>query len=199
MAWTLTTKAICAGLSGLPTTAYRDEWSDWVEGLIEDMAGIKYIGTTATVSAELHDGDNTDTLRVKFPPVISVTTLLCSDMTIGSSDYKVYPWGVRLVSSEGSELKESMVRHPRFPAGVQNVSITYVSGKASVPDRVQLCATLMINEIAKVQSREGSDASVKYGMVEPGMDERPTEFDIGLHKKLRAIAHSILQPRTRFR
>lgn len=199
MAWTYTTRQICVNYSGLPEGIFRDEWSNWVEELISDRTGIEYIGSTVEISAEAHDGDGTDALFVKYPPVVSVTSMTVSDAAINAADYKVYDWGVRLVSSAGTELETAMEVTPKFPIGVQNVSITYVSGKSSVPKRIELMATLCICEIAKVASREGSDASIKYSEITEEMGERPAVYDIGLHAKLMAIVNRLAQKRIRAR
>lgn len=199
MAWTFTTRQICMDYSGLAEGDFKDEWSNWVEKLVSDREGIEYIGTTATVSAEKHDGDGTDSVFVKNPPVVSVTSMTVSDAAVNTADYKVYEWGVRLVSSAGTELETAMEITPKFPVGVQNVSITYVSGRPAVSGRIEMIATLMICEIAKVASRAGSDASIKYSEVTGEMGETPTVYSTGLHAKLMAILNRLGQKRIRAR
>ncbi len=199
MAWTFTTRQICMDFSGLAEGDFKDAWSDWIEELISEREGIEYIGTTATVSAEKHDGDATDSLFVKYPPVVSVTSMTVSDAAVNAADYKVYEWGIRLASSAGTELGASMEVSPKFPIGTQNVSITYVSGKATVPKRLEMIATLMICEVAKVASREGSDASIKYSEVAGQMGETPTVYSTGLHAKLMAILNRLGHKRIRAR
>ena len=199
MAWTFTTRQICMDYSGLAEGDFKDAWSNWIEKLISDREGIEYIGTTATVSSEKHDGDGTDALFVKNPPVVSVTSMTISDASVNAADYKVYEWGVRLVSSAGTELETAMEVTPKFPVGVQNVSITYVSGRAAVSGRIEMMATLMICEIAKVASREGSDASIKYSEVTDEMGKTPVVFNVGLHAKIMAILNRLGHKRIRAR
>ena len=166
MAWTYCTKAMVVALYAVDATILQDEWSDWVEALISEHYGYAYIGDTATVTDEKHNGDGTSFLYVKYPPIVSVTSVSVgstSPTALTSTSYKVFGDHIELINSPTSPLSLSMsgVR-ATFPEGVGNVLTTEVSGLATVPGIVELTATQMVAEIAKVNKRGGADFTLKY-------------------------------------
>ena len=166
MAWTYCTKEIVAALYTVEESDLQDEWSDWVEALISERYGYAYIGDTETVTDEVHNGDGTSFLYVKYPPIVSVTSVEVGSTTptaLTSTSYKAFDDHIELVNSPTSPLSMSMsgVR-ATFPVGVQNITVTYVSGLATVPTIVQLTAAQMIAEIAKFPQRGGADYTMKY-------------------------------------
>lgn len=197
--WTLTTTQKVADLAGIATSELKDQWYEEVEALIKNYTGIQYLGTTASIANEKHDGDDTDTCFVDYPPIVSVSAVSISDSALTTSDYKVYDTHIRLVSLAATELGVSLWGERNlFPRGVQNVKISYVSGKASVPKDIELAATLMIAQIALVAKREGADANLKYGT--PGKetgDTVPISDRIGLQGVLYDIMEKILNRKLR--
>jgi hypothetical protein len=166
MAWSYTTKAIVTELYKFPEASLKDEWSTWVESLINEHMGYAYIGTSATITDEKHNGNGSSSVYVKYPPIVSVSSLAIGSVTpstLDSTSYKVFDDHIELIYSQVTELSTAIYGgKSTFPIGVQNITITYVSGLASVPAIVQLTATQMIGEIAKFTSRGGADNSQKF-------------------------------------
>ena len=166
MAWTYCTKQNVAELYAIEEGTLRDAWSDWAEALISEHYGYEYIGTTATVTDEMHNGDGTPFLYVKYPPIVSVTSVSVGSSTptaLTSTSYKVFGDHIELINSPTSPLSMSMSGIPAtFPEGVGNVLATYVSGLATVPKIVELTATQMIAEMSKFKQRGGADFTMKY-------------------------------------
>jgi len=162
MAWTYCSKETVAAIARVDADILRDEWSDQVESLIADYEGFATIGSTTIITEEAHDGNGSNRIFVKKPPIVSVTSVQIgsiSPTTLSSTAYKVYDQYVQLVNSSTTNIDST---RNAFPVGTQNVLITYVSGLAVVPSRIELCAAVMIGEIAKVYRTGGSDNSLKY-------------------------------------
>lgn len=165
MSWVYTSKSLVNSFSQIPTTDLIDGYCDWVEKLIDDWTRTTYTGTT-TYTDEPHDGDGNSILVVDHPPIVSVSDLSVDSSELDTSNYKVYDGWVQLVTTQMTDVSESLATDENiFPKGEQNVTITYIGGSATVPKSVQLAATQMVSAIALVAKREGSDASLKYSRV----------------------------------
>lgn len=170
MSWELVTRAEVANLAGQDVATLRDEWYDWVVGILKQETGYEYIeGTTATVTDEAHDGNGTDLLVVKKPPIVSVASLSIGGSGVSSNRYKVYDQYVRMVST----LDDTIPSY--FPIGVQNVLITYTSGFTAVPADVKLAVANAIEIIMLHNLRGGTTANIKWSVPErtDGADEPP--------------------------
>jgi hypothetical protein len=166
MAWTFVSKSVVAALPHTSIDELQDEWSDWVEALITEKQGYEYLGNATTITEEAHDGDNTPRLFVKYPPIASVTEVKIGTLTptaITSTSYKVYDQYIELLNIYSTSLASAIdgVRNV-FPKGTQNILITYVSGVDAIPAKVEMCAALMIAEIAKLNRRGGADNIIKF-------------------------------------
>ena len=199
MAWTLVSKATVANLHHLDTTSLQDEWSNWVEDMIKDHYGYTYIGTTTTISEEAHDGDGTPYVFVDNPPIVSVTTLAIGTITtnaITSTSYKVYDDHIQLINDPRTHLASAMGgAFNYFPIGQQNIKVTYVSGLASVPATVELCAAQMVAEIAKFYQKGGADSNSKFLPTQVMRDGRAYVLDRGLAATLSGIMKTLLRKR----
>lgn len=165
MSWVYTSKALVNANYQIPTADLTDAQCDWVEKLIDDRTRTTFTGVT-TYTNEAHDGDGNGILTVDHPPIVSVTSLSVDDSVLDTSNYKVYDSWVQLVTTQMTDVSESLATDENiFPKGEQNVTITYVGGSATVPKNVQLAATQMVATLALVTKREGSDASLKYSRV----------------------------------
>ena len=166
MAWTYVSKAQVAALYKIDAVILQDDWSDWAEALIAEYYGYAYVGATATVSDEKHNGNGTPSLYVTYPPIVSVTSLAVgtnTPSTLTGTSYKVFDDHIELINSLTSPLSMAMSGIPTtVPVGVHNVTVTYVSGLATVPGAVALTAAQMIAEIAKFNQRGGADFTMKY-------------------------------------
>ena len=200
MAWTYVSKAVVAALHTVSAATLQDEWSTWAEALIAEFMGYNTIGTTETVTAEAHNGDGTSLLYVKYPPISSVTTLsigTVSPSAVSSSSYKVFSDHIELLNSPTTELSMAMSNQSFFfPVGVQNITITYVSGLATVPAIVQFTAAEMIAEISKYSQRGGADGSIKYTGARTTLGE---EQGVAARRGLSATLQSIMKNNLRRR
>jgi len=202
MAWTYCSKETVAAIARIDADILRDEWSDQVENLIADHEGFATIGSTTTITEEAHDGNGSNRIWVKRPPIVSVTSVQLgsiSPTTLSSSAYKVYDQYIQLVNSNTTSLAEAFDSTRNvFPPGTQNVLITYVSGLATVPARIELCAAVMIGEIAKVYRTGGADNSLKYRSQGITQGERTNVVaDKGLLATLRSHMENSLRHRAR--
>lgn len=200
MAWTYASKEVVAALQHLSIEELEDEWSDWAEALIAEHYGYGTIGTTATVTDEKHSGDGTPYLYVKYPPIVSVTSLEFGTTTtnaITSTSYKVFDDHIELINDPKTNLAMAYDGPGNvFTVGTQNITITYVSGVASVPAIVQFCAAMMIAEIARYYKRGGADNSIKFapqGRTEGQI--RGVVADKGLAATLRSHMDNLLRKR----
>ena len=166
MAWTYVSKEIVASFFHIAESTLQDEWSNWAEALIAEHYGYVYIGTTSTITEEKHNGDGSSAVYVKFPPIVSVTSLALgtgTPSTLSSSSYKVFDDHIELINSPPTPLSGAVYGYrATFPVGVQNITITYVSGLAAVPTIVQFTAAEMIAELARFYKLGGADGSIKY-------------------------------------
>ena len=202
MAWTYCSKETVAAIARVDADILRDEWSDQVESLIADYEGFATIGSTTIITEEAHDGNGSNRIFVKKPPIVSVTSVQIgsiSPTTLSSTAYKVYDQYIQLVNSNTTSLAEAFDSTRNvFPHGTQNVLITYVSGLATVPPRIELCAAVMIGEFAKVYRKGGSDNSLKFSGSGITQGERTSvAADKGLLATLRSHMENTLRHRAR--
>jgi hypothetical protein len=198
MAWTYVSRDVVAHLTHVSEENLQDEWSNWVEALIQEHMGYETIGTNTTITSEKHDGDGSNVLFVKKPPIISVTELKLgstSPTALSSTAYKVYGQYVKLVSNPSYTIAYSNETNI-FPVGTQNIEITYVSGLATVPMTVQLCAAVMIGEIAKSHRKGGADNTLMYPVPDRTQGQRSgVRAERGLLATLRSHMNNTLRKR----
>jgi hypothetical protein len=186
MAWTFCTKDEVSVLHPISETVLKDEWSDYVEGLIREYLEEPYLGLSQAVENEYHDGDGTVLLRVKKPPIISVESILINDVSLLTSDYVVFESYVQLKAQV-------------FPEGNLNVVISYTSGSTTVSFSVQLTAIAMIVAIANYWGRGGADTSLKWSSGDQKAGEESANKQIGLASHLMGIMKKMLRrPYIRF-
>ncbi len=158
MSWEIVTQTEVSELSGQPEEAFNDTWYDWVVGILKEETGLTYVDGVTTVTAEKHDGDGYDLLRVKHPPIVAVTSIAFNGTTVGSSRYKVYTQYIRMVSNLDDIIPSV------FPVGVQNISVTYTSGYANedIPDGMKLAVASAIIMLMQYNKRGTSRTNPKY-------------------------------------
>lgn len=200
MAWTYATKAVVAALQHLAVEELEDEWSTWAEALIAEHYGYSPLGSTETATDEAHSGDGTPYIYVKYPPIVSVTSVkfgTISPTAITSTSYKVFDDHIELINDPKTNLATSYEGPGNvFSTGTQNITITYVHGEAAVPAIVQFCAAMMIAEIARYYKRGGADNSIKW--IPQGRTEgqiRGVVSDKGLAATLRSHMDNLLRKR----
>lgn len=189
MAWTLCSKQDVVDIHPVPITDLKDSWSDMVEGLIRDYLGEPNLGVVEAVIDEWHNGDGTPVLRVKAPPIKSVTSLVLASeltmedgsyVTLSASDYLVFPNFIQL---------KGMV----FPQGLLNVKVSYESGKENDDQVVRLAATTMVVAIVNYRKRFGADSSIRWGAADPKAGEDSPNLNVGLTSHLVTIMKRVLR------
>jgi len=183
MAWTLCTKADVMTLFPIPEGDLKDFFSETVEGLIRQHLGAPHLGQTISVTAELHDGDGTNVLTIRHPPVVSVSELTIQDRILLPDEYTVTRSGVEL-------------RYITFPQGALNVAITYISGSAvgeAMDPVIRLTAVAMIVAMLNYKGRAGADTSIKWGNIETKEGNPTPNIQVGLTSHLTTILKRLLR------
>lgn len=187
-AWELCTKEDVGALHPVNVAELEDTWSITVEALIRQHLGTPYLGSTQAITAEAHSGDNTPMLRVRKPPIDSVTAVRINEVVVLPADYTVFTNYIQLES----EL---------FPRGNLNVQIDYVSGSTTIDPVIKLTATSMIVAVINYKKRHGADSSVKWSNPETTSGESSPNDDLGLTSHLTGIMKQLLRrpvPRVKF-
>lgn len=187
MAWKLCSKSDVAALHPINVEDLMDVWSEMVESMIKQELGTPYLGELEDITDEEHDGDGTAILRVRKPPVSSVTALSANGKAYLESEYAVTSTGV-------------VLRYEKFPKGILNAKISYESGSLDIDSTVQLCAVAMIVAIINYNRRMGADSSFKFGVVNRQVGEPSPNLNVGLTSHLKTIMKRTLRrPRVRVR
>ena len=179
-AWELCTKEDVDTLHPVNVAELEDEWSIVVEALIRQHLGTPYLGSTQAITAEVHNGDDTQYLRVKKPPINSVTAIRINEVVVLPADYGVFTNHVQLES----EL---------FLRGNMNVQIDYVSGSTVIDPVVKLTATSMVVAVLNYRKRFGADSSIKWSNPETKSGEDSPNKGVGLSEHLTAIMKQLLR------
>jgi len=108
---------------------------DAAQDLAENYVGA-VLGRRTIV--ETYDGQ-TDVLRLRSPRAISITTVVESDVTLDSSQYKLDDTGQRLYRLTTSTISasSSFGAYGYWASGVNAVTVTYVAGFTVTPPAVQ--------------------------------------------------------------
>lgn len=200
MAWEAVSKENVAALSGIRTTALRDEWYDFAVGLIGKIAGIYNIGTPIAV-VEIKDGNGSSVMQVDKPPISAVEKVVVDGVTMSSALVKYSGSSVYL---SDSGVGYQYTTNPRignyiFSKGIRNVEITYTSGTLVSDEAYALAVSLVVKEFANLATAEGSDSRLQfYKPGQSGRTEKPL-YEWGLHGKIKGIIISLLGEKKRIR
>jgi hypothetical protein len=196
--WHYTTPQQVTDLCGVPVGNLKDEWIQEVEDLIDRRVRTTFTGTTVYTD-EMHSGDpsivgvGSAILFVKHPPIVSVSSLTVNSGSIASSQYKVFPYYLQLITGMWREVFGALYKPNTFPEGVGNILISYTGGSSTVPPKVRLCAKQMVATIALVAAHQGSDLSMKYSRVtETSGDTQTMSEKLGLQSSLNSIMNAYL-------
>lgn len=106
------------------------------------------------IVGELHDGDGSGLLDLNQTPILSVSALSIDGQAVDVSEIKVYPQYLRLL--DGDEYQPRLRAHTRvFSRGVQNVSVSYTAGYASIPIRIVEACCLQVVFLQNVGNKQG--------------------------------------------
>ena len=181
MAWELCSKSDVTTLHPVNASELEDLWSETVEGMIRQHLGTPDLGSSQSITAEVHNGDDTVFLRVKKPPIISVSDIRINGASVTASQYIVHDNHIQLEIGQ-------------FPDGNANVQVDYVSGSSVIHPTVKLAAATMIVAFVTYNRRAGADSSVKWSSsTETKSGEDTPTKDLGLHEHLNAIMKQLLR------
>ena len=186
-AWELCTKEDVTNIHPINVSELEDNWSITVEALIRQHLGTPYLGTSQVITEEVHNGDDSPYLRVKKPPIISVSAIRINGVVVLPADFIVFTNHIQLESS-------------LFPRGNANVQIDYTSGSTVVDPVVKLTASSMVVAVINYRKRYGADASIKWSNPESKAGEDSPNKDLGLTEHLTMIMKQLLRrpvPRVR--
>lgn len=153
-------KGQLADATDFSATSIQDKEAEIREWL-ERVCGVNFVSTTHT--AELHDGDGSDYLMLKWPMVSSVTAISVDgdDLTATQISTTDYSDGLAIDEDKGIITRRSGV----FDAGWRNVSVTYVAGFTSVPDLIKRAALMIcVSELPASNVPFGADDYDAGGM-----------------------------------
>ena len=180
MAWKLCSKEDVISIPPFPVADLKDFWSVSVESLIKEHMGTPNLGESVVITNETYDGDGTNVLIVRQPPIISVEAIRISGVTSTGASYVVYQNYVALVNET-------------FPEGLLNVQIDYTSGDTAVSGTVQLTAAAMIAAIINYRQRYGADSTIKWATGDQEMGESTPNLNVGLTSHLKQIMKRMLR------
>lgn len=132
---------------------------DRLQLLIEVASGQiqRYCDRTFGVEAiadELHDGDDSNILRLDCTPIIAVTALAIEGSAIAPAEVKVYPDYIRL--EEGEEYSARLRSTGRiFPRGLQNITVSYTAGYVAVPPDISHACCLQVSHLLNTVTKQG--------------------------------------------
>lgn len=190
MAWTLCTRDDVKKFAPIPEHRLHDLWSDIVEDMIIDHMTVEAIGgSPVTVTDEYHDGDGTNILVVRKPPIQSVTALTIDGSTVDADQYVVFE---NYIALKGTLIQQALYT-PTFPEGDVNVKISYTSGFATVPPRIKMAAISMILAIWNYENRQGADGSLKWADTPVNVGEMNPNTKVGLTSHLYRIMKRTLR------
>lgn len=180
MPWTFCSPEDVMGITPITRSELQDSWSEMVEALIRQHLGQPYLGSSEEITGERHSGDGTNILRVKKPPIISVTSLAIAGSVQPQAAYVAFPSYIELTAQT-------------FPVGTLNVEIAYTSGKEVVDDVTRLAAVSMIVAIINYRRRFGADGSLKWGRQDTTAGEETPNLNVGLTSHLYTIMKRLLK------
>jgi len=180
MAWSLCSRDDVISLYKIDEASIQDFWSETAEAMIREHIHAPFLGETAVTVVEYHSGDGTSVLPINAPPLDSLTSILIDGVAISLSDVILF---------------DSYVSHKyeTFPAGVNNILVTYKSGGTVVPKHISLTCALMIAAIAAYEGRAGTDGSLKYADLPNYLGGETANRNMGLVAHLQGIMVSSLK------
>lgn len=164
-----TTKALVASLLGVDESEIEDEWIAWATGYIDTYTCRNFNETEKIEYFDIETG-NTDTLFLKYFPIVSVLYVKDNESTVDTNDYLIY-YDTGIIKLKTVE-ELTTVLYPYFTEGRQKVEVKYTYGYATIPEQITYAATLIAARIAKhhlaptsadITEKQIGDTRVKYG------------------------------------
>lgn len=170
MTYTTARKVANYSGGGVKESDVHPEWLDWADDLINDYCGRSFGLVPTTYTDEHHDGNGTDTIVLNNIPVISVSSVKIFGVTLSSSAYGVYNWGIKLDNFGDSATvlpyqvysDDFIGGNFVFPVGTQNILVTYVAGESGVPKAVEMVASMIVSKFALFAREGGAGTSQRW-------------------------------------
>lgn len=104
--------------------------------------------------SESYDGDGTSILRLRHTPIIEVLSLSIYGQQVPISDVKVRPEFLQFEDAGSYEARiRALARY--FPAGVQNITVSYRAGHEQVPAEIAQACILQVSHLMNTLAKQG--------------------------------------------
>lgn len=190
MSWEIITKDNAANHARLPNTILQDFWYDVAVDAVRRWQGMYWIGAAEpvlTVTNEKHNGNGTPTIKLRWSPIVSLTSVSIDDVAWPSTSFSLDSNNGILAMYNGTPEKGT------FNRGLGNVSVSYTTGNSDVPSIVKLALFQIVAYCARNYEHFGSDSNLKYASgknQKTGDESAPKQF--GLHSAIRKILVDLL-------
>lgn len=128
---------------------------------------------------EKHNGDDSQFLIVKNPPITSITSIAVvvdsTSTTINSTSYTFDAQSGIISFVNGADIRvppywtgdrsdcRRFAEYPNWPKAFQNITIVYVGGYATIPDDLKQAGLYMISDLYGQRGRDTSVVSEQLG------------------------------------
>ncbi len=103
---------------------------------------------------ESYDGDGTSILRLRHTPIIEVLSLSIFGQQVPVSEVKVKPEFLQFEDGGSYEARiRALARY--FPAGVQNITVSYRAGYEQVPAEIAQACILQVSCLMNTLAKQG--------------------------------------------
>lgn len=110
---------------------------------------------TVSEATELYNGDGTNILRLNRRPVVSVSALTIDSQAVAPSELKVYKEFVAFEEASDDYNPRLRSTGRKFPAGRQNISVTYLAGYAKVPADLNRACIAQVSFLINTLTKQG--------------------------------------------
>jgi len=108
-----------------------------------------------TVTDELVDGTGANVLRLSRTPIVAVTALTIDGEPVDVGELRIYDDYIKFEDAPGyyNPRLRSTARY--FPAGVQNITVSYQAGYAEVPPEIAHACMLQVVYLQNLANKQG--------------------------------------------
>jgi hypothetical protein len=194
MTWEAISAEDVSALSGVRESDLLPLWYDMAVAILADVCEVHHIANLTTVTDTVN-GSGTSSLRVRKPPINSVSSVTVNSVVIPGSSYTHDKSSVILIDeiSANPYLSDQV-----FDLGVKNVVVEYVSGE--VDNAIYaLAVALIIKEIASLKIGEAADGRIQFGSTGKSDGKALSRKYVGVHVRVIDIAKTLFSKRLRAR
>lgn len=194
MAWEAISKSEVQSLSGVRESDLSDLWYEMAVAILAYVCEVNHIADLTAVTDTI-DGTGTSSIRVRKPPINSVTSVSVNDALVPADRYTHDKSSVILVDAISAN---PYLSSDVFEKGSRNVEISYVSGE--VDNAIYaLAVALIIKEIAALKVGEAADARIQFGSTGKSDGKALSRRYVGVHTRVIEIAKTLFSKRLRAR